>query len=130
VKVKVKILSLDNMILYLGEEYFLDCSMKEIEPVFNRNGRYYDRLNKKAWYEWNGKAFLENRIDDFIYEFNNLSVRILSKEEFSAFKLLRKSRFLTKNQKDILHINENLLDRKESKLRHYKWLKKNDLIER
>jgi hypothetical protein len=60
----------------------------EITPVFNRDGWYYDRIAKIAWYEYNGMAWINDRTDDFLYELQCLNARWLNKDEVKAIKTL------------------------------------------
>ena len=106
---KIKVLSLPDLTNIYSFFYYEDCGYKEISPVFNRNGRYFDREKKIVWQEYNGRAFLENRIDDFVYELNLLTVKLLDKDELAAFRFLRKSRLLPKSMKKTLELNENII---------------------
>jgi hypothetical protein len=55
--------------------------LKEIEPVFNRDGWYYNRHTKHCWFECRGKAFLYERANDFKYRVDLFTFKSLSERE-------------------------------------------------
>ncbi len=60
----------------------------EVPPVFNRDGWYYDRIAKIAWYEYNGMAWINDNPGQFLYELQCLNSRWLNKDEVKAIKIL------------------------------------------
>ena len=74
---KVKVLPMDNYLAdrcrnsdFFGKDvwyYYEDSDYERIAPVFNRNGRYYDRINKHVWEECDGRAYLEAGLTSFQY---------------------------------------------------------------
>lgn len=63
---------------------------ERIEPVFNRDGWYYDRLSRSAWYEFGGRAYRCPNSDDFLFELRSLcaSERPLPAAAMSAIEVL------------------------------------------
>lgn len=59
---RYKVLRCDFWMRWDDEDDFREemPEMREITPVFNRNGQYYDRLTKSWWFEVNGKAFTDD----------------------------------------------------------------------
>ena len=65
------------------------------EPVVGRDGWYYDRKAKKAWFEYNGHAYVEPRVDDFLYNLNVVfSGHSFKEDELQAITLLRQHKLL------------------------------------
>lgn len=76
-----------------GEEEFVkELGKEETEPVFGKDGWYFDRIEGKSWAEttWNGKvrAFKDRRIDDFLYKLSVASHRPLNDREKEAINIL------------------------------------------
>lgn len=61
--------------------------LEQIEPTFRRDGWYYDRLQRRCWYEWRGTAWRAER-SQFEYELEMLQSRILEREEVKAIRTL------------------------------------------
>lgn len=61
---------------------------QQIEPVFNRNGWYYDRTTKESWYEFGGKAWASES-GQFLYELALLNTPWLKDEEIESIKTLK-----------------------------------------
>jgi hypothetical protein len=60
-----------------------------IKPIFKRDGWYYDRKKKWAWYEFHNKAWSGKKCtEDFLYELRQLDTKRLSKAERDAIKTL------------------------------------------
>jgi hypothetical protein len=107
VKNRYKILPLDNWMIYGQEEdeheMFIRSVGKEnqIEPIFNRNGFYFDRFKKFYWFEVNGTAWKYSRDakGTFNYKMNvvNLSERVYREKVMNAIKLLIKEGIADKN---------------------------------
>lgn len=92
----------NNTAKLFGDYYYYEnCEMQEIPPVFNRNGRYYDRKRKLVWEEYNGRAFLEDRVDDFEFELSMLCHRPLSPESIKSIKLLISENIAPKSLKKL-----------------------------
>lgn len=60
---KVKVLPLPLWAKHINFDDY-----KQIEPIFNRSGRYYDRDSDKCWFEVDGLAFLEKDSDQFLLD--------------------------------------------------------------
>lgn len=78
-----------------GVRYFANCGFyEEIPPTFNRDGHYFDRLNKLIWYELGGRAFKARRFDFkeakeyFDFDIAKNTNRRLTTREYEALKLL------------------------------------------
>ena len=99
---RYKILQLESWAKWLLEPGFESLDelktyrVTEIEPVFNRDGRYYDRINRVVWFEYNGLAFKEKDIDSFVYILNSLDSRILTTKEHEALIALCNSHIVSK----------------------------------
>ena len=111
----VKVLPMANFLYgHMDEWYYYEsCHMKRIDPVFNRNGRYFDRKEGVVWEECDGRAYQEGRIDDFIYELKTLSHKPLSHTERQAIHALidyrscpRCLRQLLLDDNDVLSLRE------------------------
>jgi len=92
---EVKVLPLDFPYKYYEHEY-LESGIAEcleyktkIDPVFNRDGWYYDRVKKVSWLEMGGEAWQDERTGDFLYRLELLGHSPLSKVELKAIKTLR-----------------------------------------
>lgn len=49
-----------KVLTYDGSALCEEDDDRYIEPIFYRNGWYYDRISKLCWKEWNGKAWIES----------------------------------------------------------------------
>jgi len=76
---------------------------KEISPVFNRDGYYYDRITKTAWVEILGRAFEYSPVQ-FMYELSMLSHKPLRDIEFQALKTLVINKKASKEMRDLYFI--------------------------
>lgn len=95
---------------------------KEITPVFNRNGWYYNRLNKSCWFEVNGYAF-KTSINDFKFQLDLLNHNYMSDTIYFAYCVLRKENLLSKKQKQELITEEFLRQRRKTNLDMLKFKK-------
>ncbi len=74
-----------------------------MKPIFNRDGWYYDRKKKYAWYECNGRAWDGSHCtEDFIYEMQQLDVKALTQTERKAIETLIIYKICPKELKDLL----------------------------
>lgn len=69
----------------------------EIEPVFNRNGLYF-QSGKGAWLELDGKAYAYDT-KYFFYELGLWSIKPLRACEFAAYLELFKAKLMSKPEK-------------------------------
>lgn len=77
----------DAEVRQLAIDDLLEQGFKQIEPVFNREGWYYDRHANYVWHEWSGTAW-EGDVDQFKYELSQHDARILERDEVKAIKTL------------------------------------------
>jgi hypothetical protein len=64
-------------------------SFTQIEPVFNKDGFYFDRKKSFVWYEWRGTAWTNNKLKDrFKFEFDAANHVPMSNETFNAIKIV------------------------------------------
>ena len=77
----------EEVIQYTIDDLIDEQRMEQIEPVFNRDGFYYDRLNNSAWHEWKGTAW-KGDVEDFKYRLGQCNARILEPDEVEAIKAL------------------------------------------
>jgi hypothetical protein len=62
--------------------YGKNHELKDIAPIFNKNGFYFDRLNKSYWVEVNGRAFTVDKLDvEFQNKFNYYDSTILNVDQ-------------------------------------------------
>jgi hypothetical protein len=88
--------------------------LKEIEPVFNRQGWFYDRQTKLAWYESYGRAWLCDRNDDFLYCLKNAMHRPLLKKERQAIKTLMQNKLCPLALKQLYWTDTEVHDLRET----------------
>ena len=89
IKNQFKVLSLPSFLKKpFSQDKTNECfrNEKEIPPVFNRSGYYYDRLKKITWIENNGWAKTYRNGEDFLYELNIGEPQL----EDSVFESMRK----------------------------------------
>ena len=79
-------------VLFYNIESLKECYVKEIDPIFNKPGWFFDREEDKCWVEalCDGKirAFLEENSNQFKYNLQVSEHRTLSDEEVKAIKVL------------------------------------------
>lgn len=89
---------------------------KEIAPVFNRNGQYYDRLTKFWWFEHSGRAWtdMENKSNKSAYQFcwtmSAFNATILSFQEKDDLRRIintTTSRKLRRQLQQMIHDSSN-----------------------
>ncbi len=84
----------------------------EITPVFNRDGEYIDRLQKKYWFEYAGKAYYSREDNKSQYHLFKHELSLTPRDELlhpeveNALLTLKKWNRLDKKQKQILELNE------------------------
>lgn len=94
-------------------KYWQNCvdeqsGKKEIPPRLNRNGWYYDRTAREAWIEVDGRAWLDRRVDDFLYCLEQARHDPLSDAEVLAIKTLMSKRGrCPKALKDLLRVDHD-----------------------
>lgn len=78
---KIKRLNLDWWMEYSDhEDLIVSERCIEIKPIFGKNGYYYDRLEKREWFEVNGRAYANPRSNTMLlYELS-----LLNATEFTA----------------------------------------------
>lgn len=75
---------------YEEEEYPQCTEYAEIPPVFGKPGFYFDRKEKKLWFEVNGRAFdCSKNLRDFKWQLKQMNHRPLTEKEFLAIRTLR-----------------------------------------
>ena len=89
----------------------------EIEPVFNRDGRYLK--DGFSWFETNGKAYVSkstqsNDTDSFKYSLKLLNVPNLTKKSIDALKYLQNEKLTSKTQNALLYDLKVLKDIRQS----------------
>lgn len=101
---RYKVLSLpsifrENVFELIIKDQYID-SLKKIEPVFNRNGLYFDRLKNICWVECDHGCWVIGNSRDFNNELNYQTVDqlILHSDVIDAFKKLESHNTLSKEQ--------------------------------
>lgn len=90
------------------QEYFGD--LEEFQPVFSRDGFYYCRKSKQAWYEFAGRAFKANRVDDFVYQLKIENHRPLLPCEQQAIRTLMQGHRCPTNLKELFYTDRSWHD--------------------
>ncbi len=94
----------------------------QVPAVFNRPGIYLQ--GEKCWFEVpDGRAFTYSK-NMFQYDIDLLEVEEVPKRVIEALSKLRHTRYITKDQRKILHLYRDLTQHKEIDKRMYKWRKK------
>lgn len=79
---------LDSKLVKSLIEDLTKCQV-EINPIFNKNGRYYERITNYCWLELNNRAW-EFCHKDFLFDLSILETKCLSLNEVEAIKTLKK----------------------------------------
>lgn len=103
-----KVLELRTFGAVLDEEDLVECGLKEIKPILNRTGFYYDRYKKIAWVEAFGRAWLCDRVDDFIYRLNLLNHKEFDDVELKAIKTLMNRGICPKELKQKYYLDKEV----------------------
>ena len=85
--------------------YYERSRYARISPVFNRNGRYYDRFTGLAWEEYNGRAYLEPGASRFRYRLKIESHTRLTEDVRNAIKTLIVNRICPKSLKVLYYFD-------------------------
>ena len=66
---RYKVLRLERWMTLIHNKRFAKATPKltEVSPFFNRDGYYFDRIDKKCWLEFEGKAYLHDK-ESFLFE--------------------------------------------------------------
>jgi hypothetical protein len=86
---------MQNLGIYLAD--ILNCTT-EIEPVFNRDGYYYDKTSDKCWFECAGKGFLGDKIM-FKFRLELEHSNDLRPEQIMGLKTITKTNLATLTQR-------------------------------
>lgn len=102
----IKVLPLTGMMAVDPVQYDLTFEdmfngKPRIEPVFHRNGFYYDRKTKQAWLEWYGNS-VKTTVKQFQYELAVYHASELNERQIAALQAVVNEGMATKQQKDIL----------------------------
>lgn len=81
-----------------------------ITPKFNKAGWYYNRHEKISWLELDGKAWLDDRTNDFKYNLELLDHKPLLNKEKKALVVLQLSKITSKKQNRLLYIDNAVLE--------------------
>ncbi len=126
---KIKVLPLlgcQKIIRQRDIEYYTETT-----PVFNRDGRYYDRINRIGWFEINGKAYIE-RGESFLFDLKLNEHKPLKPEAVSAIKTLKRERICPKELEELLELDCDWIQIKkqtrEVRLRFHKFVIKNGIV--
>lgn len=83
------------------EDMFWDKD--RIEPVFHRNGQYFDRKTGEAWCEWFGNA-VKTSARSFRHELDTYHASELNARQIAALQAVVNQRMATNKQKDMLSL--------------------------
>lgn len=93
------------------EEELLGCGYIKSDPIFGRDGWYYDRYFDVSWYEFANHAWWpppkSKTVEQFKYELNQLNTPWLTDEVIKAIKTLQVHRICPRELSDLLgnHLN-------------------------
>jgi hypothetical protein len=98
----LKVLPLDWWMQYYED----DEGYQEINPIIGRDGYYWYRKDRYCWFETGGRAWYLNRGGQFKHEIDtHLAYPNMAVETAEMILLTdRSTRFLTKKQKEKLHL--------------------------
>lgn len=82
------------------------ADLVEIKPIVGKEGWYYDRELKTAWFEYGDRAFVDSAPDMFIYELSLENHRPLSQAERDAILLLMRSKIADRKLRDLYYLDE------------------------
>jgi hypothetical protein len=103
----IKVLKLEPWMRYLNEEDPPGSIQLIMEPKIHRDGYYFSRHRKIAWFEVSGKAYLLDRVDDFKYVLSLHDHKPLSKKEYDAMRLLISNHRVPKKLSERLWLDMN-----------------------
>lgn len=97
-------------------DYELRHYYTPFNPVFNRDGIYYNRRANVCWFETNGKAYLWNK-EDFLYALASYEACEKDIKLFRQFKFIYDydKSALSKEQMQFLSLYSNNLEVREQK---------------
>ena len=118
--IKLKVLSLPNFFYFyrqlMGKDTpIAECVgaysgyIHELRPIIGRDGWYYDRVNNFAWFEIEGRAFVDLAPEDFVYELKMLNHKPLTKAEKMAILTLVHYNNCPKSLKELMYVDECFL---------------------
>lgn len=109
-----KVLPLPAFVERTGSNHkFFTDSMEEMgyipmKPIFNRDGWYYDRKKKFAWFEFDGRAWDGKHCTwMFLNEMQQLDTKVLSRAERNAIETLIAYKTCPKQLKELLFRDTN-----------------------
>lgn len=107
-----------------------------IDPIFNRDGYYYDRYTKEAFFEFKGEAYLMKKYHEYDYFLDDLAFaeaknKRLDKKISRAIAVLIAAGFASKKQIKLYELEQQafastLMDKKGPHYRLLKFLKERD----
>lgn len=86
-------------------EFFSNDDLREIKPILNKDGYFYQTVGKRCWFEYKGKAFDLEQNTQFLFELELLNHKPLSTDEINALKVLTKHKLISKEQRHLLYID-------------------------
>ena len=85
--------------------------LEEYIAIFNRDGWYYDRLNNRTWYEFDGWGWEPKEADDgvamFLHELEHLNTRWLEPTVVEAIKVLIDAKVCKRQLRQLLRSHED-----------------------
>jgi hypothetical protein len=89
----------------------------KIDPIFNRNGYYYDRIKKFSWFEFNGEAYIlddysnlkRGEFNFFLWdiEYNEAENKRLDKDAIAPIKKLIELGLASKKQIKLIELEKS-----------------------
>lgn len=107
----VKVIKLEKWMQY--ETTRTDTGIRPCNPIFDRDGYYYNTFTKKCWFEVDGEAFDCESSESFLHRLAYMSHRPLRKTERDALIVLANSKLISKEQQKLLEMDTHRLDIRE-----------------
>jgi len=107
------------LIIREGNKYYT-----KITPKIGKDGWYYNRHEGIAWKELDGQAWLDSRVDDFLYNLELLNHRPLLLKEKKALVLLKRNKLTSKEQNRMLYIDNCIAELRDITIRTVLFRKK------
>jgi hypothetical protein len=120
-----------------SKEHVLLGTKGKIDPIFNRNGYYYDRIKKFSWFEFAGEAYIvedysklkRGEFNFFLWdlEYNEGENQRLDKDAIVAIKKLIELKLASKKQIKLIELEnsayKNSVHAKDVRYRFLKFCK-------
>ena len=114
-------LKIMNLEFWMSRSLYDEDDLIRCEPVFNRNGQYFDTVLKKCWFEVDGDAFLIPDADAFKFSLQILNHRPLRRVERYAINVLIANRLASKSLIEMMTIDNLSIELRQNKFNAQKF---------